>query len=311
MISTAFTTNSARHAGTRSFVESLRGALAGEPCRLRSGQEREVQAFLAARPLHTVYMAGLVADHGLESEACRGTFYGCRGAGGRLEGVAIVGHHTLFEASTPEALRRLALLARAHSRETHLILGERRLAAEFWRHYSGGTLATRRVLSALLYELREAPSDDAAVKDKDSAALRAPQPATPDLLDPVARAHAEMAQAESGINPLERDPEGFRRRCLRRIEAGRTHVLVRDGRLLFKAEVIAETPGATYLEGVYVAPEVRGLGVGAGCLARLSADLLRRTQAVCLLVNEENGAARALYRRAGFSVGGHYASIFL
>ncbi|MCA1613875.1 MAG: GNAT family N-acetyltransferase [Acidobacteria bacterium] len=120
-----------------------------------------------------------------------------------------------------------------------------------------------------------------------------------------------MAFAESGVHPLEIDAEGFRRRCARRIEQGRTWVKTEAGRVVFKAEIQSETERVVYLEGVYVAPEARGLGVGLNCLSQLCRQTLARVPAVCLLVNEENREAHALYRRAGFTQEGVYDTIFL
>ena len=71
-----------------------------------------------------------------------------------------------------------------------------------------------------------------------------------------------MAEAESGTNPLEVDPEGFRARCARRIEMGRVWVLERDGQLLFKADIMADTPEVVYLEGIWVSQTERGKGLG-------------------------------------------------
>ena len=120
-----------------------------------------------------------------------------------------------------------------------------------------------------------------------------------------------MAEAESGVNPLESDPAGFRARCLRRIELGRTWVVTEGDRLVFKAEVMADTGRIVYLEGVYVAEDGRGRGRGRGCLSRLADELLRRAGSVCVLVNEQNESAQRLYRRAGFRFLGHYDTIFL
>jgi uncharacterized protein len=123
--------------------------------------------------------------------------------------------------------------------------------------------------------------------------------------------HAGLVFEESGVNPLEADPEGFRERCLRRVELGRTWVVTDNGRLLFKAEVYAETPRVTYLEGVYVAPEHRGGGHGLRCLSQLTRTLLGRSDSVCLLVNELNVAARSFYRKAGYRQRAVYDTIFL
>jgi predicted GNAT family acetyltransferase len=75
--------------------------------------------------------------------------------------------------------------------------------------------------------------------------------------------------------------------------------------------VLAAAEGVVYLEGVHVTPEERGQGVGLRCLSRLTAELLRREDSVCLLVNERNEPAHAFYRRAGFHFDCHYDTIFL
>ena len=81
-----------------------------EPCvdsvavqQLSEEHRDEVLSFLAERPLHTVIMAGWIRDNGIVSPLNRGTFYGCRDLEGRLEGVALIGHATLFEAAGQEA----------------------------------------------------------------------------------------------------------------------------------------------------------------------------------------------------------------
>src|SRR5437667_3414733 len=64
---------------------------------LFEGQETEVLDFLAARPLHSVFMASQIRDNGLVSPHNRGSFYACRDRQGQLEGIALLGHATLIE----------------------------------------------------------------------------------------------------------------------------------------------------------------------------------------------------------------------
>src|SRR5438045_9788185 len=73
-------------------------AITAQP--LTSAHTREVLAFLATRPLHTVNLTSLIRDNGLVSPLNRGTFYGCRDEQGQLEGVALIRHATLLEAHT-------------------------------------------------------------------------------------------------------------------------------------------------------------------------------------------------------------------
>lgn len=269
---------------------------------LANGQEHEVLAFLAARPLHTVCMASLVRDNGLVSPLNRGVFYACRNAARQLEGVALVGHATLFEARTQSAVAAFASLAQNHTR-AHMLLGEQEKIAQFWQHYAAGGQAARVLCRELLFELRWPVEAQRQVKDLRLATLAD--------LDLVMPAQARMAEAESGINPMKVDAVGFRLRCARRIEQGRTWVLVENNELIFKADVVAETPEVSYLEGVFVQAEERGQGYGLRCLSQLSRNLLARVRSICLLVNEQNREAQAFYGRAGFQYQCSYETIFL
>lgn len=263
----------------------------------------EALCFLAARPVHTVNLRAFIRDNGLSSTRNRGRFYGYRNSEGRLEGVALIGHATLVETSTDRALESLARTAQEECACTHLIMGERGRVEEFWNYYCEGGQKMRLACRELLFELR-CPFE----VQKEVTGLRQ---ATLEDLDLIIPVQAAMAEAESGVNPLVKDPAGFRARCARRIEAGRTWVLVEDGKLIFKTEVFAETPEVIYLEGVYVNPDERGQGIGLRCLSQLSRTLLRRTQSLCILVNEENEGAHAFYKRAGFKFVSTYDTVFL
>jgi predicted GNAT family acetyltransferase len=262
----------------------------------------EVLAFLSERPIHTVCMIGFIRDNGIVSELNRGTFYGCRNSEGRLEGVALIGHATLIETRTRGAVRELALVAQIHA-NTHMIMGEQEKVEDFWNHYADDGQSMRLACRELLFEVKNAPDMLSQVEG-----LRL---ATIEDLDLIAPVHAAMAEAESGINPMQRDREGFLKRCARRIEKNRVWVLVKDNRLIFKADIQAETPEVIYLEGVYVAPEARGTGLGRRCFTQLCQSLLTRTRTVCVIVNEENEKAHAFYRLCGFKRNCCYDTIFL
>ena len=83
--------------------------------------EPEVLDFFAARPTHTVFMASLVRDNGLVSPHNRGSFYAYRNAWEELEGVALLGHATVIEARSEDAISSFASLAR-NCQNAHLIL---------------------------------------------------------------------------------------------------------------------------------------------------------------------------------------------
>lgn len=264
--------------------------------------EREVLEFLAQRPIHTVTMMSMIHDNGIVSPLNRGTFYGCRDANGKLEGVALVGHATLMETVSDRALAALAQVAQQCT-NTHMIMGEKERVADFWGHYAAAGRQQRFACREWLYELSwpiEAREPVAGLRRAKSAEL--------ELVMPV---QAELAFVESGVNPLQVDPEGFRKRCLRRIEQGRTWVVVENGKLIFKADVISRTREVNYLEGIWICEERRADGAGLRFMSDLMRRLLEETKSICLLVNETNKLAQSFYRKCGFHFRATYETIFL
>lgn len=269
---------------------------------LTSEAETEVLNFLAKRPLHTVILTGFVRDNGLVSPANRGVFYGFRNDEGELEGVALIGHAMLMETRTARAVCAFAEVAQRCS-SAHMILGEQERIEEFWSQYQVGGQLMRLACRESLFELRYQ-----AELGQETEGLR---PATLAELDLIVPIQAKMAQEESGINPLERDAEGFRQRCRRRIEQGRSWVVVRDGDLVFKADIISDTEEVIYLEGVWTSEKLRGSGHGINCMSQLAQELLQRTNSISLLVDQRNERAQAFFRKCGFRLLTTYDTIFL
>lgn len=275
-----------------------------EPCiigELGKTDEAEVLEFLAARRIHTVFMSSLIRDNGLLSPHNRGSFYSCRDGYGQLEGVALLGHATLIEARSDNALAAFARLAR-NCHNAHLIRGEQETISNFWKQYVNSRQEPRLICREMLFEQKD-PGTSESMND-----LR---PATIKDLDKVLAVNASMALNEAGTSPMQHDPSGFRSRTARRIEQGRIWVWVNDERLMFKADVVAETPEVTYLEGVHVHPEERRQGYALRCLTSLSSILLAHSKSICLTVNEKNQHAAKLYEKVGFKFHSHYETIYL
>jgi ribosomal protein S18 acetylase RimI-like enzyme len=117
-----------------------------------------------------------------------------------------------------------------------------------------------------------------------------------ELLMPACAAAHEQ---EIGIDPMQRDPDGFRWRTRSQIEDGRSWLWVEDGVILFKAEASAWTPEVVQLQQVWVDPAVRRRGHGARGLSDLCRLLLERVPTVCLFVRAENDPAIRLYDTIG------------
>jgi hypothetical protein len=142
-----------------------------------------------------------------------------------------------------------------------------------------------------VYALRQAP-------EPGETGLRSARLLDLELLVPAcAAAHQE----EIGVDPLQRDADGFRWRTRQQIEDGRSWLWVEDGVILFKAEASAWTPAAVQLQQVWVDPQARRRGYAGRSMRDLCRLLLEQVPAVCLFVRPENVPALRLYDSIGMS----------
>ena len=269
---------------------------------LQHGEEPEALRFLAERPIHTVVVASLMRDNGAVSPNNRGTFYVCRDRSKKIEGIALIGHATIVEARTDYAVAAFAQLA-AHSQHACLIRGERPIVETFWKHYSEDGRKARLVCREMLFEKTEQTPPFEPV-----AELRL---ATVQETEHVVRINAELVLEERGSDPRQADPVGFRTRVERRINQHRVWIWMRDGKPIFKADIVGDTPEMIYLEGIYVHPDERRKGYGKRCLLQLSSILARSGRSVCLTLNQRRANAVAFYVRAGFDYHSEYETIYL
>ncbi len=185
-------------------------------------------------------------------------------------------------------------------RGTRMIIGEEGAVSDLWS-------AARSVMpkpredrpGQPVYAIDEAP-------ESGSSGLR---PATIEDLDLLLPACAATHREELGVDPLERDPDGFNRRTIAQIQEGRSWLWAEDETILFKAEASAWTPSAVQLQQVWVDPDVRERGYGKRGLSDLCGLLLERVPSVCLFVRPENEPAIGLYERIGMRRAGTYRSL--
>ena len=269
---------------------------------LQQGEEPEALRFLAERPHHTVYIVTLIRDNGAVSVNNRGTFYVCRNRSKKIEGIALIGHATIVEARTDYAVAAFAQLA-ALSQDAYLIRGERRTVETFWQHYSEGGQQARLVCREMLFEKSEHQHPFEPVTDLRLATLQE--------AEHVVAINAQLASEERESNPLQTDPAGFRARVERRINQQRVWIWMRDGKPIFKADIVGNTPEMIYLEGIHVHPDDRNKGYGKRCLLQLCANFARQNRSVCLTINQRKADAVAFYVKAGFDYHSEYETIYL
>ena len=193
-----------------------------------------------------------------------------------------------------------AFAADAAARSTRMIIGHEESVDELW---SAARLVMPRPREDRpgqpVYVIDEPP-------DAGSSGVRA---ATLDDLDLLVPACALTHEEELGVDPLLRDPAGFRRRTAAQIDEGRSWLWVENETILFKAEASAWTPSAVQLQQVWVDPEARRQGNATRGLSDLCRLLLERTPTVCLFVRPENASALRLYEKIGMRQESTYRSV--
>ena len=128
----------------------------------------------------------------------------------------------------------------------------------------------------------------------------------------VLPAAAAMFTEEVGYSPYTSGAEVYRRRIRSLLREQRTVVLTdHRGAVVFKADIGSLHGDVCQIQGVWVAPELRGRGLAVPCMAATVA--LARTVApvVSLYVNSYNAPAVATYRHVGFERHGDFATVLL
>jgi predicted GNAT family acetyltransferase len=151
------------------------------------------------------------------------------------------------------------------------------------------------------------------IMDADSSVAGDPlvRPATIADMDVLVPACIDMFTEEVGVSPV-RGGAGtaYRARIEEIVRAGCSFVRIVDGRLEFKAEVGAATPDACQVQGVWVAPDLRGRGLSIpGMASVVHLARLSISPVVSLYVNSFNTAALRTYASVGFRPYGQFATV--
>lgn len=133
-----------------------------------------------------------------------------------------------------------------------------------------------------------------------------------DEVDQVMPAAAAMFTEEIGYPPYRGSGQVYRQGIASLIGAGRTFVRVEDGEVMFKADVGAVALGVAQVQGVWVAPRWRGLGLAEPAMASVVEQVRAEIAGVVTLyVNDFNAPARATYARVGFTEIGSFATVLM
>lgn len=185
------------------------------------------------------------------------------------------------------------------------IVGEANAVRQFWEIYSQHTKA-RLQRSQKFLILR--PTFYASYQEN----LPPVRTAKVSELDAVYYASAAMHIEETLDDPLKADPTLFRKHIEYRILSENTYVWFEKGRLVFKADISAHSSCGAQISGIYVPKSMRKKGYGFRGVDALCRILFEEGfPLLTLYVNDENTAARNLYRKLGFKEHLNYHTIFV
>jgi predicted GNAT family acetyltransferase len=275
------------------------------PARLLGNAERAaVERVLEADPIVAAQVAERVHAAGLSWRVDAQVFgYGSRR---RLESVCWLGANLIpVQANTAGAVEAFAQVAAAHPRLCSSLVGESEAVLGLWSRLADawGPARDVRPCQPLLATWTPPPVPP-------DPTIRLVRPHEVDALFPAAVA---MYTEEVGVSPL--TPDGgrdYRERVGDLVRARRAYAKFVGGRVVFKAELAVVTRHTAQVQGVWVAPEWRGRGLGTAAMAAVVRDALRRVApSVSLYVNDYNTGARRLYDRCGFRRVGTFATVLL
>lgn len=228
--------------------------------------------------------------------------------GGVLDALCWVGANLVpvCDGDDVEALDAFADAARRHGRRCSSIVGEARPVLGLWERLQdawGPARDVRPDQPSLVMDALSAMPPDPAVRR-----------ATVEEVDLVLPASVSMFVEEVGYSPVSGTPGAYEARVRSLVEAGRTFVRVEDGptgpEVVFKADLGAVSSQVAQVQGVWVAPRMRGQRLSEhGMAAVVEQTLGRVAPIVSLYVNSYNAPALACYHRVGFRQVGTYATI--
>jgi uncharacterized protein len=252
-------------------------------------------------PVGSCMVAARVADHGLDPNSIGGELWTRRGAD---ESLCFAGANLIPLRGGPADLTAFADEAMSGTRRCSSLVGRADLVMPMWERLETVWGPARDVRDDQpLMALTSHPNCEI---DPEVRQVR------PDELDAYLVAAIDMFIGEVGVDPRLGDGgRGYRRRAAALIAAGRAWARFEHGQVVFKAEVGSQSPSVGQIQGVWVHPEWRGMGLGTRGTAMLAAVILGGGRIASLYVNNFNTFARSAYSRVGFAEVGTFATVLL
>lgn len=273
------------------------------PTRLLGPDDVDAALDLCARnPAAHVFVASRILDGGLGagSAAAFGWF-----DDGQLESLVWTIANVVPVETSQASWQGLSAHVRKVRRRSASFLGPREEVRGLWRMSGPDFPAPRAIRGEQPLMSTSTPPSQLGI-DLDPRV----RPATVGEVDLVMPAAEHMFTQEIGYRPYTGSPAFYRDSIWRMISAGRTYVVIEDGRVIFKADVGSVALGTCQIQGVWLTPELRGHGLAGGLMAAaLEQAMIDHAPLATLYVNDYNAPALATYRRIGMERVGTFSTI--
>jgi len=275
------------------------------PVHALSPSDRDAALEVCARNLPAnVFVAARLLEGVLSTQP--GTVLGHK-VGGTLESLCWSSANLVPVEADDLTISFFADRVRRWRRHCASVLGPSEQVIELWRHLepAWGPARAVRARQPLMSTMDRPSALGLELDDR-------VRPATESEVDLVMPAAAHMFEGEIGYPPYSGSGAAYRSALLGLIERGHTFVAVEDGAVIFKADVGSVALGCAQVQGVWLAPHLRGQGLSVPLMAAAVEQVMQtRARWVTLYVNDFNTSARATYRHIGFEDVGTFSTVLL
>lgn len=312
------------NAGTRYFMAIQRLDTDGEraPELLFERHHDELRTFLSRRVPANLFALCWLENHGVRpvSDPELFAFRGIRDRDGELQAVSLVitERLALIDAVRPESARHFGRWFYTNGIAFDHVVSRADSVTPFWEAYCEAASRPSDELARLIrdqtmFVLERSDWYEQIVEERDRPEPSEIRYAAVRDLDPLFLASAKMHREETLEDPLENDPDAFRKHVRHRVESNRSFVWFDNRRrLIFKADISAEGRLGVQISGVYTAPPLRGQGIATRGMYDICSELFDDgVPRVVLYVNRDNDPAKRVYQKVGFDEYTDYQTVFV
>ena len=283
-------------------MPSREGSRAGSVRVLYQSEFPSALELTRTNPIMNTFVQSRIEAAIKESWRLSGALWGYFG-GGDLESLLFVGANIVPVQTTEVARREFARELIKSGRRSSSILGPREQVMDLWQHISPVWGSPREIR-----ERQPLMKLDATAEGPRDHRVRL---VAPNELATLLPASIHMFEEEVGVSPVAHGGQAqYEQRVAEVIQQRCAYATISEGEVEFKVEVGFVAGRIAQLQGVWIAPHLRGKGLAAPSLAKV-VDLVQAEHApvVTLYANDFNVPAMRTYIRVGFQQVGTFATV--